>query len=90
MAADLSRLAEPVEHLRVLHQDAVAGGRVGNPLGQEIEQHRVVWLLLLGRMRLVAAPTERAWLLPTLAPTVAAVGATIGSSRGVPKYRPLV
>ena len=47
---------KPVKLRRVLDQDAVARGVVRRPLAQQVEQHRVVGLFVLGRMRPVAAP----------------------------------
>src|SRR5439155_26355076 len=51
-----SRFAEAVERLRVLHQDAVAGGLVGRPLRDQVEQHGVVGLVGFVRVRPVRAP----------------------------------
>jgi hypothetical protein len=47
-------LGEPVEDRGVLDEDAVARPLVGHPVGEEIEQHRVVRLVLLGGVRPVA------------------------------------
>src|SRR4030088_865487 len=52
-----NRFPKAVEGFRILHQDAVARRLVGDPLGQEIEQDRVVRMLVaLGGMRPVARP----------------------------------
>src|SRR5262249_52067031 len=55
-----SLLAEAVERLGILHQDAVARSLVGGPLAQEVEQECVVRLVVVGqaRVRPVAPPDQ--------------------------------
>src|SRR4029077_9638462 len=51
---------EPVERLRVLHEDTIARRLVRCPLAQQIEQQRIVRLVVVRHpgMRPVAAPNE--------------------------------
>ena len=49
-------LLEAVKLRRIVDQDAMPRPLVRRPVGQQIEQHGVVGLVLLGRMRPVAAP----------------------------------
>src|SRR6187401_139787 len=52
---------ESVERCRIVDQDAMAHGVVRCPIGQQIEQHRIVRLVGFGRMRPVAAPYDTFW-----------------------------
>jgi hypothetical protein len=59
-SSGLRLLPEAVERLGILHQDAVARSLVGGPLDQEVEQERVVRLVVVGqaRVRPVATPDQ--------------------------------
>src|SRR5438105_8794667 len=54
-------LRKSIQDFRILDQNAMARRLVDRPLGEQVKQNSVIWLVSLGWMRPVASPDHTFW-----------------------------